>query len=356
MVISRVESWTRAVPLTRPYTIAYRTVHAVDLVFLRISTADGHEGLGSASPAPAVTGESLEDCAAALKPAALDWLVGTDPRHLGGAIHQLAATMAKTPAARAAADMALHDLLGKILGVPLADLLGRQHHSLPTSITIGIKSVDETLEEAREYLARGFRCIKVKTGHCLEEDLERVARLRELVGPDFPVRVDANQGYDVAQTLAFFERSKAADLELVEQPLPAAEVEQMRSLPEEARLRLAADESLLGEKDALALSHPPRACGIYNIKLMKCGGIAPGRAMATIARAAGSHLMWGCNDESCISIAAALHVAFSCPNTRYIDLDGSFDLAEDPARGGFVLDRGIMSIPDAPGLGVSLAR
>jgi L-alanine-DL-glutamate epimerase-like enolase superfamily enzyme len=355
MTIARVESWSEAVPLSRPYTIAYRTVSAVNLAFVRLTTDQGHVGLGAASPAPSVTGETLQACCASLAPEALSWLVGRDPRHLGGALHRFKDTMAATPAARAAVDMAMYDLFGRLVGVPVVELLGRCHQSLPTSITIGIKSVEETLEEAREYLGRGFRCLKVKTGKSLDEDVERIIKLRELAGPNLPIRVDANQGYDAEQTLAFFQRTGAADVEFVEQPLPADAVEVMRSLPDEVRQEIAADESLHSEADALALTHPPMACGIYNIKLMKCGGITAGRNMAALAQTAGIDLMWGCNDESCISIAAALHVAFACPNTRYIDLDGSFDLARDVARGGFRLEEGVMSALDEPGLGVSLA-
>ncbi len=98
---------------------------------------------------------------------------------------------------------------------------------------------------------------------------------------------------------------------------------------------------------------PRRACGIFNIKLMKCGGIAPARRIAAIAESAGVRLMWGCMDESRISIAAALHAALSSPATRYLDLDGSLDLARDVVRGGFLLEDGVMRMTGAPGLGVA---
>jgi L-alanine-DL-glutamate epimerase-like enolase superfamily enzyme len=138
----------------------------------------------------------------------------------------------------------------------------------------------------------------------------------------------------------------------VEQPLPADSIETMRALPEKVREQIAADESLLTEEDARALAAPPRACGIFNIKLMKCGGIAPARRIAAIAESAGIRLMWGCMDESRISIAAALHAALSCPATRYLDLDGSLDLARDVVRGGFLLENGVMRTTSSPGLGV----
>jgi L-alanine-DL-glutamate epimerase-like enolase superfamily enzyme len=104
----------------------------------------------------------------------------------------------------------------------------------------------------------------------------------------------------------------------------------------------------------LRLSQEPKVCGIFNIKLMKCGGIASAMTIGEIADAADVSLMWGCMDESVISIAAALHAALASPRTRYLDLDGSFDLARDPAQGGFKLRDGELSPTDAPGLGVWL--
>lgn len=126
----------------------------------------------------------------------------------------------------------------------------------------------------------------------------------------------------------------------------------MRVLPEEVRARIAADESLLSESDALRLVTPPRACGIFNIKLMKCGGVYPASRIAAIADTAGVELMWGCMDESIVSISAALHAALGSPATRYLDLDGSFDLARDVVEGGFVLKDGYLTTTSAPGLGV----
>ena len=124
--------------------------------------------------------------------------------------------------------------------------------------------------------------------------------------------------------------------------------------PRRSRGRLAADETLIDASDALALVQPPRACGIFNIKLMKCGGVHAAQRIAAIAETAGVDLMWGCMDESVVSISAALHAAFSSPATRYLDLDGSLDLARDVADGGFILEDGVMRTLDAPGLGVTL--
>ena len=352
MKITGVASWIESVPLRRPYEIASMRIDRADLLFLRIATDEGVEGVGSASPAEEVTGESPTACHAALEDARLEWLVGRDPRALEALSRELECSHRATPAARAAVDIALHDLAARAHGLPLVDVLGRCHDSLPTSVTIGISSVEETLADASEWLGRGFRCLKVKVGRSFDEDVARLHRLREQVGPQVPIRIDANQGYTPAEARRLVDVARGLDLELVEQPLAAGALAEMRALPASLRRILAADESLLDEDDARALVEGSPACGIFNIKLMKCGGIRPARAIAGIAQAARVELMWGCNDESAVSIAAALHAAYSCPATRYLDLDGSFDLVRDPFSGGFAVADGCLRLLDRPGLGV----
>ncbi len=126
----------------------------------------------------------------------------------------------------------------------------------------------------------------------------------------------------------------------------------MQALPAPTRRRCVADESLHGPQHAHALAAEPHAFGVFNIKLMKCGGVLAAREIAAVAQHHGIELMWGCMDESAISIAAALHAAFACAATRYLDLDGSLDLAVDVVDGGFVLSDGVMRLTGQPGLGV----
>ena len=126
----------------------------------------------------------------------------------------------------------------------------------------------------------------------------------------------------------------------------------MKALPPEVREVVAADESLITPADAIELIKPPKAAGIFNIKLMKCGGISQALKIADIALHEEIDLFWGCNDESIVSITAALHAAFSCSNTKYIDLDGSLDLGSDIVKGGFKLKDGYMYCTEKPGLGV----
>ncbi len=188
--------------------------------------------------------------------------------------------------------------------------------------------------------------------HEAEEDLDRLRTLRGKIGSHVKIRVDPNQGYSPVEVVQFVEHTRELDVEFLEQPMDVGKLDELRALPVEVRQRVAADESLLSEEDALNLITPPRACGIFNIKLMKSGGVFPALRIAAIAQTAGIELMWGCMDESIISITAALHAALASPATRYLDLDGSLDLARDVVKGGFVLRDGYLSTSNAPGLGV----
>lgn len=354
MKIKSIRVWTADLGNTKPYTIAFKTVDEVLNTFVEVTLHNGMTGLGAANASEYVTGESQNDTKSALTENNTAFLIGRDILEMNQLLFEIRQKFSKTPAAAAALDIALHDALTKHLGIPLVKYLGQKITSMPTSNTIGIKNVEETLKEAQEYGDRGFKALKVKIGKNLEEDIERLVKLREKFGNRFMIRIDANQGYTRTSTIELYNRTKHLNLELIEQPLPAKSVEEMRNLPEEVRKVIAADESLLSAKDALNLIKPARACGIFNIKLMKCGGIYQGLKIADIGLQEGLDLFWGCNDESVVSITAALHMAFACSNTKYIDLDGSLDLAKDVVKGGFILKDGMMSCSDKAGLGVEI--
>lgn len=352
MKIKYIKVWSADLVNTKPYTIAFKTVDEVLNAFVEITLENGVTGIGAANPSEYVTGENFEQCEQALQEKNIQFLVGRDINEIHQLTFEIWQKLPKNPAARAALDIALYDAFTKYLKVPLVKYLGQKIHSLPTSNTIGIKNVEETLREATEYGERGFTVLKVKLGIDLEEDIERMVKLREKFGRKFVIRIDANQGYTTTQTIEFYNRTKALDIELIEQPLPAKAIEESKKLPAEIRKILAADESLLTSQDAFELVKPPVAAGIFNIKLMKCGGISQALKIADMGYLAGVDLFWGCNDESIVSITAALHTAFACANTKYIDLDGSLDLAKDEVKGGFILKDGMMYCSDKPGLGV----
>jgi len=353
MKIKNINAFKMDMALTKPYTVAYQTYNNASNAFIEIELLNGIVGLGAAAEGEFVIGEKMVETVSNLQSEELQKWIGRDILHFRSLIEESNNLFPEYSATRTAIDIALNDAFCKYLGISVVDFYGRKHKSLPTSVTIGICDVEETLKEALEYKSKGFKVLKVKNGLNVEEDIERFVKLREKYGSHFTIRVDANQGYDLSDTIRFYEATNHLGLELIEQPLPVGQEPEMNKLPDEIRLKMACDESLKNAKSAFDLASRPRTCGIFNIKLMKCGGLSGAFDIANIANAAGIDLFWGCFDESIISITAALHAAFACKNTKYLDLDGSLDLAIDIVEGGFSIQNGEMSIVEGPGFGFS---
>ena len=355
MKIVAIRAYIKYLALTKPYTIAYSTFTDVKLVFLEIELENGIIGVGSASPAEEVVGENPAQTLASLQTDFVQKLVGRDIRHFQQLIFEAQQYFGYLPGTLAAIDLALHDAFCQYLGIPVVDFYGRKIEALPTSVTIGIKGVEETVEEAKEYLSLGFSTLKVKTGLDWQEDLERVVALRKSFGNAITIRVDANQGYDLDTLQKWFEHTQSLEIELVEQPIQVGQENHLYQTLDFAS-SIAADESLKDARYAIKFASEPKRFGIFNIKLMKCGGLLPALEIAQIAKNAGIRLFWGCNDESIASITAALHLAYACPNSKYLDLDGSFDLAEDLVTGGFEVKNGFMYLNEKSGFGFSLLK
>lgn len=354
MKIKAVNIRKENLELSKPYTIAFKTIDVVENGIIEIVADNGIVGYGAFNPSYEVMGETLEHAMETLTPGSVEWLLGREItiESFNPLLLQVAAQFPYSPSARTGLEIALWDAFTQMLKVPMVDFFGRAISSMPTSITIGIKNVADTLAEAKEYINRHFKILKVKLGASVEEDVERLVKLREVYGNSIRIIIDVNQGYNVEELTRFHDKTKHLGIELIEQPLMKGEEASMRKLPAEIKQLIAADESLINAGDAASLVGPPAACGFFNIKLMKCGGLNEASEIAKIAGDNNIGLMWGCNDESIISITAALHMAFAHPHTKFIDLDGSLDLATDVVKGGFVLKDGIMSIGYKPGLGL----
>ena len=352
MRITEINIRKENLSITRPYTIAFKTIDSVENGIIEIIADNGLRGYGAFNPSYEVVGEKLEDAMGVLTPGNIEWLIGKDTNEIDVLCEAVQKQFAASVTARTGMEMALYDLFCQGINKPLAVYLGQKIKSMPTSITIGIKNVEETIEEAKEYIGKKFKILKIKLGISLEEDIERIIKLREVFGYTVDIIVDANQGYDEQGLMEFYRRTGSLNILLIEQPLRRGNEKIMTTLPAYIKKLVAADESLINPRDAESLSAPPKACGYFNIKLMKCGGITQALNIAGTALNNDIGLMWGCNDESLISITAALHTAFACGNTKFIDLDGSLDLARDVMAGGFILKDGIMSVGDKAGLGL----
>ncbi len=351
--VKSIRAYLKNLALSKPYTIANLVCADVENVFLEVELANGITGTGAANPAPEVVGETPEQCLQQCQSDIFLALEGRNIHDYQQIIREINAAFPYAPGTVAALDIALHDAFAQYKGVRVVDLYGQKIQQLPTSVTIGIMNVKDTLAEAVDFLRNGFTILKIKTGMDVDEDIERIVRLHEHFGAQIRIRVDANQGYTRADLERFLSATAHVPLELIEQPLPVGQENDLLYFPSKTRKLLVADESLKSPVSAALLAREPQPFGIFNIKLMKCGGILAALELANIGEQAGIDLFWGCNDESRVSIAAALHVAFACANTRYLDLDGSFDLAEDLVSGGFVVENGMMRLAEGPGLGIN---
>jgi L-alanine-DL-glutamate epimerase-like enolase superfamily enzyme len=350
MKITHVEVWTVDFKLRTSYSVAYGAFDRAGNVFVRIHTSGGKSGLGCAAPDPHVTGETPEEVELALKESAVPRLTGRDPLRMALRMEQLAKPLASFPSARAAVDMALFDILGRVADLPVYKLLGGYRHSIKTSITIGILPERETVDAAIEFHKQGFRALKLKGGLDAETDAARVVAVRQAVGPAMEIRFDANQGYTSDQAAAFVDRSRSARVSVIEQPTPAEQLELLGRVTRRLSIPVMADESLMTLRDAFRLAKRGLV-DMVNVKLMKVGGIGEALLVNAVARAADVPVMVGCMDEAAISIAAGLHFALARPNVAYADLDGHLDLIDDPTSGAVLLRDGMLFPSGRPGLG-----
>ncbi|MEX0703499.1 MAG: dipeptide epimerase [Planctomycetales bacterium] len=351
MKIVRVESRLLPLRLAEPYTIAYETVESADNVLLVLETDSGLRGLGCAAPDEAVTGETAERTLSIFRDVVEPVLRGTDPFRSEQCLQTLAKPLAAQPAARAAVDMALHDLLGKQAGLPVWKLLGGFRSSIATSVTIGILPERKTVERAKELVARGFVALKLKGGADVDGDVDRIRKVREAVGPGIELRFDANQGFTVSQTVDFLRRTESLRVEHIEQPTTRDDPALLGEVKRNSHVPVMADESLMTLRDAWRIATGEWA-DLLNIKLMKVGGIAEAAKIDAVAEAGGIRTMVGCMDESALAIAAGLHFALARPNVAYADLDGHLDLLDDPFAAAVRLENGILHPAEGPGFGI----
>jgi L-Ala-D/L-Glu epimerase len=349
MKITQIAFHRLELSLSIPYTIAYESVSSTTNFILRLETDTGLNGYGCAAPDLQVTGETEEEVELAIKNLVIPFLKGKDPFTYVFLVEGMRDKLEGKSATMAMVDMALFDLVSRHAGVPLYKYLGGYKSSIPTSITIGILPLVETLKQAAEFVQAGFFILKIKGGKVLEEDIEKMVRLREEY-PGIQLRFDGNQGYTVAQALEFVKKTAKVGIEIFEQPTLVQGDENLGEVTRQVALPVMADESIKNLDDAFRLARHDRI-DMVNIKLMKVGGILESLHINSVARSANLEVMAGCLDECALGISAGLHFALSRPNIIYADLDGHLDLLEDPFHDMFLLRKGVLYPSESPGLG-----
>ena len=337
--------------LAVPYTIAYETIAKTTNFILKVETDGMLVGYGCAAPDKVVTGESPDEVERAIKNKIIPFLIGKDPFTYALLLTELKEILDKKSSSLAMIDMALFDLISKKAEVPLYKFLGGFQKNIATSITVGILGLKETLKHAKEYVDQGFTILKIKGGSNLEEDVEKMKKLHELF-PQVTWRFDGNQGYSVADSIAFVKATAAMGIQIFEQPTMIEVEEHLGEVTSQVAIPVMADESLKTLTDAFRLAQNERV-DMINIKLQKVGGIMVGMHINSVAKSARLETMVGCIDECGLGIAAGLHFALSRPNILYADLDGHLELLNDPYQDIFNLKKGILYPTEKYGLGVS---
>lgn len=325
------------------FTIATYSRTETPLVLVRLSWR-GYEGYGEASM-PQYLGESTQSVTSFLARAAQEVLPRfKDPFLLDDILSEVDALSPRDTAAKAAIDIALHDLLGKILGRPWWQLWGYNPANTPcTSYTIGYDASDEIVKEKIEE-ASWTKVIKVKLGMGEQEDKRMINLIRERL--DTVICIDANQGWKSKEmALDMIGWLAERNVCLIEQPMAKEDLDSAAWITERSPLPVIADEA------CQRLADIPRLKGAYdgiNIKLMKCTGMREAHRMAEMARGLGMEVMLGCMTETSVAVSAAAQLS---PVARWADLDGNILLANDCFEGMFLTD-GKITLNDKPGIGV----
>ncbi|MEW6070745.1 MAG: dipeptide epimerase, partial [Candidatus Thermoplasmatota archaeon] len=320
MKITDIKIYPISIPLRKPFKIALGITYNYEGVLVKIETDENIYGWGEASPSERITFETQATVLNTLdkiKPI----VIGKNPLEIEKMMLAVDENVHGNSSAKASIDLALHDILGKYLRLPLNKIFGSDKVEIRTSITIGIKDLKEVVEEALNLVERKVKTIKLKIGIDAEKDIEKVKALRETIGYGIRLRVDANQGYSVSQAIKVLNALERYEIEFIEQPVNAKDIEGLREVRNNTAIPIMADESLHTPRDAIELIKSD-AVDLFNIKLMKSGGLSSSLKIAEIANAAGITCMVGCMVETKLGITAGTHLALGKKIIRYADLDG----------------------------------
>lgn len=354
MVIQDIRTGRISLPLRHPFKTALRTVTHLEDVVVMVVADDGQVGYGEAPPTAVITGDTMGSVECAVRDFIRPALVGMEVEDLDGVMKKLQACMVKNTTAKAAVDMAIYDLWGKRYGIPVWRALGGAQRELETDLTISVNPVEEMVRDSLEAVERGYRILKIKVGKDPKADVERMAAIREAVGPDVKLRVDANQGWRAKEAVAIISamEDKGLDIDLVEQPVPAHDLEGMVYVTSRVQTPILADESVFSPADA--------------VEIIRRGGRRPHQHQAHEDRRhlagpedlrCGRDLRRGVHDRLYAGVPAlcgrGAHLAAGRSVITRCDLDGPSLCAEDPFTGGPVFDEAVIRMSDDPGIGVT---
>jgi len=356
LTIHRVELYKLFIPLIEPFiTSLGREDNAVN-VLVKIITREGLNGFGECSPYMPINGESTDTC----------FITGQYFAQLfkgknALAIEERVADMDKliygNSSIKSAFDMALYDIAAQNAGVPLYQFLGGKNNKIIiTDYTVSIGDPEKMAADAFKIKAEGYPAIKVKLGQHGETDVVRIKKIREAIGNEIPLRIDANQGWNVEEAIITLKALAQFDIQHCEEPIPRWDFMNLPKVKKASPIPIMADECCGDEHDAKRLLDID-ACDYFNIKLGKAGGIFKALKIVELAKKKNMHLQVGAFMESRLAMTAFAHFALCSPLIVHYDFDTALMFSEDPVSGGIVYEKnGVVIVPEVAGLGARIEQ
>jgi L-Ala-D/L-Glu epimerase len=353
MKITRTDIYKYSIPM-HPFTIATGTMHYAQNIFLRVHTDAGFYGVGECSAFPMIAGETQATCFEMAKEFATIWK-GKPAGAMEERINELHAFTAFNATIKSAFDMALYDIAAKTSGLPLYQYLGgTQKKQLETDITVGIGAPETMAHQAKAFVEKGFRIIKIKLGKEAKEDVERVKQLRLAVGDTIQLRIDANQGWSFDDAVYTLQHLAPFNIQFCEQPMRHWNDHLLPALREVSPIKIMADESVFTHHDALRLIRN-NACDYVNIKLAKSGGIHEAVKISHVCAQNNIPCMMGGMLESRVALTTFAHFATAFNNMQFYDMDTCMlGHKIDPVAGGATYHQYLVQLPDSIGIGADV--
>jgi L-alanine-DL-glutamate epimerase-like enolase superfamily enzyme len=350
--IQSIEIYKLFIDLKEPFVISLGPQNDVQNIIVIIRTKDGCAGYGECSPYMSINGESVDTCFIVGQYFA-KVLKGKNALDIAVCIEFMDKTIYGNSSIKSAFDMALYDIAAQHSGVPIYKFLGGEKNKvLETDYTVSIGDPQKMKVDAIKIKEQGFPAVKVKLGESKEKDVKRIQAIRDGIGMGHPLRIDANQGWQTASNAIEILKALAPyNIEYCEEPILRYRFMELNKVSEASPIPIMADESCSDEHDAERLIQL-NACKMFNIKLGKSSGFYKGLKIAQLGAGANMHMQVGGFMESRLGMTASAHLALANDHIHHCDFDTPLMFTEDPVIGGIkYLDKGIIDVPDTPGLG-----
>ncbi len=349
--ITQIELYKLFIPLEKPFVISLGTINNAENIIVIIRTNKDISGFGECSPFMTINGESQSTCffvgqhfAKALKE--------KNPLDIEGCMNVMDKIIYGNTSIKSAFDIALHDIASQNAGVPLYKFLdGAKNKILYTDYTVSIGEPQKMANDALKIKEAGYPVIKVKLGESKEADIFRIQTIRKAVGKKIPIRIDANQGWDVKTAIEILQGLKRCNIQFCEEPIPRWDFMNLKNVKKKSPISIMADESCCDHHDAQRLIQL-KACDMFNLKLGKSSGLLKAKKIIRLAEKENMKMQVGGFMESKITMTANAHLALCSKNILYCDFDTPLMFAEDPVTAGIVYkENGVIEVPETPGLG-----